>query len=190
MGNNLTNFEQSVRSSLDGFEMAYEPAAWDDLESRLDAAGQSSSSNHLTLALVAASLIVALGMTMYFTLSSEGNEGLLAEPSVQVKDFADAKRFAKIEFTENEVNSEASLSAEIFENQHVPVEIDETTIANLNNESNTSIPTSEDVLPLNNSSSELAQTDPNSDDQANSEESLADENADSENSDEIVFVSN
>ncbi|NNE55379.1 MAG: PKD domain-containing protein, partial [Flavobacteriales bacterium] len=35
-----------------------------------------------------------------------------------------------------------------------------------------------------------AQTDPNSDDQANSEESLADGNDDSENSDEIVFVSN
>ena len=69
MGSNLTKFEESIKGSLDGFELPYEPKQWDALEKRLDGAAQSSSSNYIMFAWAAAGVIAVTGLFLYFNLS-------------------------------------------------------------------------------------------------------------------------
>lgn len=95
MGNNLTSFEGGIKSALQGFEMPYEPSAWDDLEKRLDGGSSSSSSSNLTFIMVAASIAIVVGLFAYFNLSSTGNEGLMASQSVQIKEPLNFGRFSK-----------------------------------------------------------------------------------------------
>jgi PKD repeat protein len=96
MGSNLTKFEASIEKSLDGFELPYDPKGWEDMEQRLNAAGQSGSSNLLIAGLIAASIVAATGSYLYFALSSSGYAGMLAEQSVQIKEPFSRDKLCKI----------------------------------------------------------------------------------------------
>jgi PKD repeat protein len=85
MGNNLTKFEESVHTALDGYEVPYEAASWDRMNQKLDAVNSNGKSN----ALAAAALVgaVVLGSAGWYYLStSAGAEGKMVGLTVKVKD--------------------------------------------------------------------------------------------------------
>ena len=95
MGSNLTKFEESIKGSLDGFELPYEPKQWDALEQRLDGAAQSGSSNYIMFAWAAAAVIAVTGLFLYFNLSDSAFESLMADQCVQIKEPAAKSRFKR-----------------------------------------------------------------------------------------------
>ena len=95
MGSNLTKFEESIKESLDSFDLPYEASEWDALENRLDGMAQSSSSNYIMFAWAAAGIITVMGLLLYLNLSSSAIQGLAADQSVQVKEPAAKDRFAR-----------------------------------------------------------------------------------------------
>lgn len=95
MGSNLTKFEESIKGSLDSFELPYEPKQWDALEKRLDGAAQSSSSNYVMFAWAAAGIIAVTGLFLYFNLSDSAFEGMMADQCVQIKEPVAKDRFVR-----------------------------------------------------------------------------------------------
>lgn len=85
MSNKLSNFESSVKDTLNDFEMPFEPSSWDRLESQLDESSKSNSSNLLSTLFIAASFVILVGSIFYFGASSFGTEGLSAEKTFMMK---------------------------------------------------------------------------------------------------------
>jgi hypothetical protein len=59
MSNELGAFEESVKQSMEHFELPYAPSAWNDLERKLD---QRSSGSHWWVAALAAALVTSAGV--------------------------------------------------------------------------------------------------------------------------------
>lgn len=68
MANKLNNFDEAVKNSLDGYEVPYDPAHWDDLEKELQftAPGMSLYFGAITTGLVVTS-VVFIAMLFFFS---------------------------------------------------------------------------------------------------------------------------
>jgi len=71
-------FDESIRQSLEGFEMPYDPAAWTALESQLPPAGSGAASS-LRWKSIMGVAIVAVGLIAAFVLTNE------TQPNEQVQ---------------------------------------------------------------------------------------------------------
>ncbi len=85
MSNNLSNFDQSVRKSVEGFDAPYDANSWSALSSKLDAASSSSSSNYLWAALAAAGLFAATGIYLYYHVQNAACEASLVGTTMKIE---------------------------------------------------------------------------------------------------------
>ena len=84
MSNNLSNFDQSVRTSMDGYSAPYDANSWSSMAGKLDSASSSSSSNYLWAALVAASLFIGTGVCLYYYVQNVACEASLVTNTMKV----------------------------------------------------------------------------------------------------------
>jgi PKD repeat protein len=85
MSNNLSNFDQSIRKSIDGFDAPYDANSWSAMSSKLDAASSSSSSNYLWAAVAAAGLFAATGIYLYYHVQNAACEASLVGTTMKIE---------------------------------------------------------------------------------------------------------
>lgn len=88
MGNNLTKFEESVHSALEGYELPYESASWDRMNQKLDAVNSNGKSSTLGIAALVGAVVIG-GTAWYYLASTDGTQGKRASLTLKVAEQID-----------------------------------------------------------------------------------------------------
>lgn len=94
MGNNLTKFEESVHSALEGYEVPYESASWDRMNQKLDTVSSNGKSNTLGIAALVGAVVIG-GTAWYYLSSADGTQGKMASLTLKVSEQTDYSALEK-----------------------------------------------------------------------------------------------
>jgi len=109
MGRDFSNFEKGLRESLEGYEVPYNEAQWNDLTQKMD--GRKATWGSTLAASIVTALILA-GGTYYFT-SLNSEESISSKSNYELYDTNSANTSnSEIKLSDDRFNSESSLISE------------------------------------------------------------------------------